>query len=146
TDAADNILQTIQRLAAQPARTTPSRTGVAGTEVESVPENREREEDVIVETPQSTSGIVQLRSELERVLRSLAVPPPAQGGTAPFLVDVLVRRGVLSPDLGKSLVGILQAGDLAAAGFKVPEVVRNAAEQSGPFMLQALGQRRRTAA
>ncbi len=119
---------------------------MVGANAEPAPENREPEEDITVDVPDTTSGLVQLRFELERVLRSLAVPPPIHRQTAITLIGILTQRGVLPYDLQASLINIVQAGDLAAAGSKVPPVVRSAAEQSGPYILQTLALQRRTAA
>lgn len=142
--AARSIGEAVQELAAQPARTIPG-YGTTTPDDTEAPVNREPEEDVLVETPEATSGLVQLRFELERVLRALAEPPPPRDGDAAFLVEVLVNRGVISAHLRASLVALLQAGDLAASGFKVPEVVRLAAEQSGPYLLRTLAERCRMA-
>jgi hypothetical protein len=150
--AAEDIGKAAQELAEEPARITLRRglgEGAATQEAaDAMPENREPEEDVTVETPDSASGLVQLRLELERVIRSLATPPPSghRGATAAYLASVLEARGVIPRELQKRLVAILQAGDQAAHGSAVPERVRRAAEQSGPYILQFLAQRRRIVA
>jgi hypothetical protein len=76
----------------------------------------------------------------------MATPPPPQDADAIELVDVLERRGVLPVDLRPPLIEVLQAGNQAADGFRIPEVVRLAAEQTGPYLLRALAQLGTTAA
>ncbi|WP_133985447.1 hypothetical protein [Kribbella voronezhensis] len=133
----------LQSLAEQPARVIPSESTATGEGPPARTENREPHEDITVETAIGPTGLVQLRLELERVIRSLAAPPPPPGErSAMAMLDVLINRGIVPADLRGPISQLLQAGDRAAHGDRVPERVSRAAEQSGPPILQSLAQRR----
>lgn len=93
------------------------------------------------------NNLVMLRTRIANLLSEIAFPPPPAGtSTAPYTIDVLHNRGVLSTRTADALQETIKIADQASAGAAVPRQVATAVENSGQAILEQIAQLRAAAA
>jgi hypothetical protein len=147
---ADKIQAAVDTLSRDPLTERVDRQDLAQPAAEADDKSMQNREPVAAPTPlpsEKVTNLVMLRTKAANLLYELAVPPPPGGfGSVSATIDTLVKRGVLDDKQAKALRGLVDIADLAARGAVVPERVEEAAENSGPAILEQLALRRTEAA
>jgi hypothetical protein len=145
---ADKIQAAVDTLSRDPLTERVDRLAFAAVETDDT--SMRNREPVSAPTPLPTekiTNLVMLRTRAANLLYELAVPPPPGGfGPVSATIDTLVKRGVLDDAQARALRDLVDIADQAARGAIVPERVEEAAENSGPAILEQLALRRTEAA
>jgi len=147
---ADKIQAAVDTLSRDPLAERVDRQDPAYPAAEGDDESMQNREPVGAPTPlpaEKVTNLVMLRTRAANLLYELAVPPPPGGfGPVSATIDTLVKRGVLDDAQARALRDLVDIADQAARGAVVPERVEEAAENSGPAILEQLALRRTEAA